>query len=133
MEAPMHPAIVLTASLFRTTLSGFRFSAADNVDPFRFPGRARPERIGLPTEVQNLTAIVRHASAWAATTAALTDPASSRLLLELCAHRLLGGRHYRLPRNDAFFWRSVDAVERELLVQRNVSRAGDYDLHLYRL
>jgi FkbM family methyltransferase len=129
----MHPGFILTASLVKTMLSGFRLSAADNVDPFRFPGRTRPERVGLRTAAQNLGAIVRHSSAWAATAAALTDRDSSRLLLELCAHRLLGGRHYRLPRNDAFFWRSVEAVERELVVQRNVSRAGDYDLHLYRL
>jgi FkbM family methyltransferase len=129
----MRPGIALTANLFRTMLSGFQLSVADNVDPFRFPGRTRPERIGLRTAVRNLAAIVRRSSAWASTTAALTDRDSSRLLLELCAHRLLGGRHYRLPRNDVFFWRSVEAVERELVVQRNVSRTGDYDLHLYRL
>jgi len=133
MAATVRAGIILTASLIKTMLSGFRLSAADNVDPFRFPGRTRPERVGLRTAAHNLAAIVRHSSAWAATAAALKDRDSSRLLLELCAYRLLGGRHYRLPRNDELFWRNVEAVERELVVQRNVSRAGGYDLHLYRL
>ncbi|PYQ27423.1 MAG: hypothetical protein DMF56_19915 [Acidobacteria bacterium] len=113
--------------LLRKLVSGFHASVAKNVDPFRFPGKRRPDRIGVRTSARALLAMLRTAGP------ALSDPASSRLLLDLCAFRILGGRHYRLPRNDAFFWQCVESVQRDALVERGVSRAGDYELDLYRL
>ena len=113
--------------LLRKLVSGFHASVAKNVDPFRFPGKTRPDRVGVRTSARALLSMLRTAGP------ALSDPASSRLLLDLCAFRILGGRHYRLPRNDAFFWQCVESVQRDALVERGVSRAGNYELDLYRL
>src|SRR5204862_237696 len=91
--------------LLRKLVSGFHASVAKNVDPFRFPGKRRPDRIGVRTSARALLAMLRTAGP------ALSDPASSRLLLDLCAFRILGGRHYRLPRNLARNPRLAERIE----------------------
>ena len=113
--------------LLERMIAGYRLRTSNNVDPFRFPGKTKPEAVGLRTSARALLSILRAAKP------SLNDATSSRLLLDVCAFRILGGRHYRLPRNDEFFWQSVKSVEREALIERNVSRVGNYDLDLYRL
>ena len=122
-----------TTDVLTTLAAGFRFSAPNNVDPFRSPGKTIPDAVGPRTALRALAAILRRSSLGAATVSALDEPESKRLLLDLCAFRVAGGRHYRLPRNDAAFWRSVESVRTDLLVERGVSRAGGYDLDLYRI
>ena len=124
--------MMFVARLLETMLAGYRLRTTNNVDPFRFPGQTKPDAVGLRTSARALLAMIR-ASRTASASAAATDPDSRRILFDLCAFRILGGRHYRLPRNDASFWQSVESVERETLVERNVSRVGNYDLDLYRL
>ncbi|HYU25976.1 MAG TPA: hypothetical protein VEO74_12275, partial [Thermoanaerobaculia bacterium] len=103
-----------------------------NVDPFRFPGRRRPDPVGLRSAARALLSILSSLSAAAASGESLRDEESKRLLLDLCAFRILGGRHYRLPRNDPFFWRCVESVG-DGLAERAVSRAGGYELNVYRI
>ena len=117
----------MIARLLETLVTGFRLSARNNVDPFRFPGQTKPDAVGLRTSARALASIVRNSS-----NVALDDAGSERLLLELCAFRILGGRHFRLSRNDDFFWRSVESVQR-FVVERGVSRAGPHELDLYRI
>lgn len=126
-------ALAFAASLVNTLVSGFRTANDRNVDPFRFPGRSRPDRVRLRSAARALGSILGSAGAAAASGDSLRDDESKRLLLELCAFRVLGGRHYRLPRNDAFFWQSVEAVQTGLVAERAVSRAGGYELNLYRV
>jgi FkbM family methyltransferase len=114
-------------------MSGFRMAADHNVDPFRFPGRSRPDRVGLRSAARTVGSMLARSGAAAASGASLGDEESKRLLLDLCAFRILGGRHYRLPRNDAFYWQAVDAAAHGLVAERAVSRACGYDLDLYRI
>lgn len=125
--------IAFAAALFKTIVSGFRLRADRNVDPFRFPGRSRSDRVGARAAVRALFALLGNSEEAAASFASMEDEESRQLLLDLCAFRVLGGRHYRLGRNDPFFWKCVDSVERELLAERTVSRACGYDLDLYRI
>lgn len=115
------------AHLLTKMLGGYRLRTTNNVDPFRFPGNARPDAVGLRTSARTFLSILR------ASGPSVADPPSRNLLFDLCAFRILGGRHYRLPRNDAYFWQCVESVERDALVERNVSRVGNYELDLYRL
>lgn len=115
------------------TLLGVRLSVKRNVDPFRFPGRTEPVALGVRTSARAALALLSSSRAAAASAVSLSDEESKRLFFDLCAFRIAGGRHYRLPRNDDFFWRCVDRVENELLVERGVSRAGGYELNLYRI
>src|SRR5688572_16326342 len=121
------------ADFLRTLATGFRFGTAGNVDPFRFPGKTKPEPVGPRTSLRTLRSILRQLKTAAESVAVLADAGSRQLLLDLCAFRVLGGRHYRLRRNDSFFWKCVDAVRRDLVVERAVSRVGGYDLDLYRI
>lgn len=116
-----------------TLTSGFRWKTEDNVDPFRFPGMTGPPRIGLRTSLRALQSILRMSQTAASSADALADPESKRLLLDLCAFRVFGGRHYRLRRNDPFFWQCVHSVEKDLVVERGVSRVGNFELDLYRI
>jgi FkbM family methyltransferase len=125
------PAFVI--DLLTTLLSGFRIADDRNVDPFRFPGRSRPDPVGLRSAARALLSILSSSRAAAASGESLRDDESRRLLLDLCAFRILGGRHYRLPRNDSFFWQSVESVATDLVAERAVSRAGGYVLDLYRI
>lgn len=120
-------------ALLSALVRGFRFAVPHNVDPFRYPGRKRMSRVGVRTALRTLTTLLRSSASGAASASALSDPASARLLLELSAFRVLGGRHYRLPTNQPRFWEHVHSVEHNLVVERGVSRAGGYDLDLYRL
>ena len=120
------------AGMLAKMIGGYRLHTTNNVDPFRFPGDTQPPAVGLRTSARAFLSILR-ASGTAAASAAATDPVSRDLLLRLCAFRILGGRHYRLPRNDESFWRCVESVERDALVERGVARVGPYDLDLYRL
>jgi len=119
--------------LAATMLKGFRVAAANIVDPCRFPGKTRPDAVGALTSARTLMSILRASSSAAASAAALEDSESKRLLFALCAFRVLGGSHYRLPRNDVFFWKSIESVEKDLVVEHGVSRAGGYELDLYRI
>jgi len=125
--------IAFAIALLKTIVSGFHLRQDRNVDPFRFPGRSRADRVGARTAARALFALLGSSDEAAASLASLEDEESRQLLLDLCAFRVLGGRHYRLGRNDPFLWSCVDSVERELLAERAVSRASGYELNLYRI
>ncbi|QDU65780.1 FkbM family methyltransferase [Engelhardtia mirabilis] len=119
-------------------------TAVHNTDPLRFPAgpfkrlrrelrqrwRAGLGRLGLARrgkvgESQYLQYVLANLDGFERTFTRLGDGASRETMLAVLRFRALGAKHVKLPANTPGYWKTVESVDREHLVERDTGSAGD--------